>query len=246
MDLAAPVTNRLANATKRLSKMIAFVRARGPRGCLACVHEASDVWLSDHYLDRRFDKKHSVDTIGIVRLPADIRNDPNYREPKDYEQAPGRLLDRLIGDLRIDYCEFVFVDLGCGKGKALLHAARRPFRRVIGVDISPDLIRIANANLAGCRSIEVSSGAIELHCADAANFPLPEDDNLVLFLYDPFGAPVMRDVLEGLRQSLIRRPREVRAIYISPFHRDIWDASGFLELSSQARYSCVYRNRRAD
>ena len=45
----------------------------------------------------------------------------------------------------------VFLDLGSGKGRVVLEAARRPFRRVIGVEISPELNAIAARNLEASR-----------------------------------------------------------------------------------------------
>ena len=42
----------------------------------------------------------------------------------------------------------VFLDYGSGKGRVLLHACRRPFARVIGIELDPDDCAFARANLA--------------------------------------------------------------------------------------------------
>lgn len=55
----------------------------------------------------------------------------------------------------------VFLDLGAGMGRMVLEAARYRFRKVIGVELVPELCDIARANLAKtrqrlrCRDIEL-------------------------------------------------------------------------------------------
>src|SRR4051794_26113535 len=65
-----------------------------------------------------------------------------YYSPSD-RFALARLLRRLEigpGD--------AFLDYGCGKGRALLAAARRPFGRVMGIDVAPPLVATASENVA--------------------------------------------------------------------------------------------------
>src|SRR5262249_19084439 len=45
----------------------------------------------------------------------------------------------------------VFIDLGAGKGRVVALAAQYPFRRVQGVEISPQLVAAARVNLERCR-----------------------------------------------------------------------------------------------
>ena len=62
----------------------------------------------------------------------------------------------------------VFVEFGCGKGRVVHQAARRPFRRVVGVEISPVLAEAARSGLAArshqhrCRDVEIMSVAGEV------------------------------------------------------------------------------------
>src|SRR5690349_20603681 len=54
-----------------------------------------------------------------------------------------------------------FIDFGCGKGQVLALAARFPFGKVIGLDLSPSLIAIAQRNMdrirakSRCRDIQL-------------------------------------------------------------------------------------------
>lgn len=53
------------------------------------------------------------------------------------------MLDRL--DIR--GAAEVFLDYGSGKGRALIMAAQYPFRRILGVEFSPQLSLIASQNI---------------------------------------------------------------------------------------------------
>ncbi len=68
--------------------------------------------------------------------------------------------------------EDVFLDYGSGKGRVLLMAAQFAFRRVIGVEYSEELNRVARRNIerAGRRCV---CKEIEVVTADAAEFRVP-------------------------------------------------------------------------
>jgi SAM-dependent methyltransferase len=244
MKVAVTVISRVdpgfVHLWTKLAKIRRSIRRRGVKATLEYLREAFDIWLSDRYLDRRFDKKFHVDTVGAIELPERLQNGPVYREAEPYEQSPVRLVNRMIDSLNIDCSTFVFTDLGCGKGKALLLAAKRPFRRVVGVDLSPELLRIAADNFSAYRKMRLRCGEIELRCMSAIDLSLPAD-NLVLFFYNPFSATVMRAVLENLRASLIQERREVYLLYIDPVHEHLFVESGFLKPVRQGFRSCIYK-----
>ena len=110
--------------------------------------------------------------------------------------------------------EDVLLDLGAGKGRMLLMAARHPVRRVIGVEISPELAAVARANLRAaaprlrCRQVEVMT-------ADAACHPVP-DDVTVVHMFNPFSGPVFTAAVDRVLESIDRSPRTVRLVYSNP------------------------------
>ena len=57
------------------------------------------------------------------------------------------LFREIINSLRIDFREFTFLDIGSGKGRALLLAAEYPFRRIVGVELMPELNSMAEENI---------------------------------------------------------------------------------------------------
>jgi SAM-dependent methyltransferase len=156
--------------------------------------------------DRLFDR--GLDTSQHAYLPE--------HEPLDrvlYVASPWHVLPRALRYVGVSDSD-TFVDFGCGKGRVVHQAARRPFRRVIGVEISPDLAEIARTNLAARRH-QHRCGSVEIVVADATQFPVP-DDLTIAFLFRPFERETLEAVLNGIVESIDRNPRRVRMIYAWP------------------------------
>ena len=131
-----------------------------------------------------------------------------------YANSGGPALRRVLRTLPITRADAV-IDLGCGKGGAMLTLQRFPFQRVDGLDISPQLAAIARRNLKRA-----------IICANAAQFTA-FDDYTYVYMYHPFPAAVMDAVLRNLRASLAARPRPMTLIYCNPFHHDSVIQGGF-------------------
>lgn len=162
-----------------------------------------------------FDLRHGVDTSGLIWGERLRSGQPREYWATGYYGISPSIFWQAIDRLRLPWPKYTFVDIGCGKGRALMLALRYPFRRALGVELSPELARVANRNLQ-CFSAEwrldIPAEAIS---GDAAIFDLPPGD-LVLYLYHPFAAPVMRKFLAHLRASLEGEPREVYLLYMNP------------------------------
>lgn len=118
----------------------------------------------------------------------------------------------------------VFVDLGAGKGRILLQAARYPFKRVVGVELSPRLAAVAQENIVASRE-SLCCRDIEVVVADAVEYEIP-DDATVIYMYNPFSGPVFEAVVDNLLASVARRPRRVRVVYRTPLERERLEATG--------------------
>jgi len=108
----------------------------------------------------------------------------------------------------------VFLDAGCGKGRALVFAARHPFRRVLGFDLSARLVDDANRNLARG---DLQAQTCHAEQADARTFTISEDVTTVL-LFNPFRGGVLDAFLCNLRTSLDRCPRTIQVVVANPLH----------------------------
>ena len=193
-------------------------------------------------VDRRFDARFAVETGGVTHLSALHITGNNRRlgvdhiasDPDELEQA----LDSLPGDLK----GLTFVDLGSGKGRAVLLASQRPFRRIVGVEFARELHEAARANLARFPRSGQRCERIELVCADAANYELPHED-LVIFMYNPFGLEVMRTIAARARESLRAHPRRVYVLYTNPFYAEAWTALGFEPLAGGDNFALLTEPR---
>ena len=158
-----------------------------------------------------FDAAHHTDTGGLIP-GADLRTGAPLHHFSDrfvtayYAVAPSILralidlwLDRAAPPLAIEH--YTFVDIGAGKGRAMLLAATNPFREVVGIELNPAMAAIARENL---RRVQVQPNdllaPIRLVEADALTTPLPAGP-LVLFLFHPFEAPALRRLLRRIAQQ---------------------------------------------
>ena len=129
-------------------------------------------------------------------------------------------------DVALD--DFTFVDLGSGKGRALLFASDWPFRRIIGVEIAPALHEIATANLRVYASAAQRCERFELECCDAAVWA-PPDEKLLVYLFQPFPEDVFTAVMKNLEARLAKRARPLVVAYLNPVFERAVLAPGFVE-----------------
>ena len=190
--------------------------------------------------DRDFDGRHGVETGGFIPLDRLGVSPDGQNLGTAYSGTPPDLFRAALAALPIDYRSFTFVDFGSGKGRAVLMAAGYPFKRVVGVEFSPVLHRIAERNLATYRG-ERRCG-VRLECADATTFPLP-DGPLVCYFANPFQRDAMALAVDNVRASVERRPRPVYVVYFTPVLEDVLAAAPFLEKAGAGDLFSVYRTR---
>ena len=165
-----------------------------------------------------FDAAHGTDTAAVLagrELGPCVTRDGHLvvHYETTSEAAVRAPLDCLAA--RQDLAACTFVDLGCGKGKPLLVAATYPFRRLVGVDISPACVAVARRNLARYRPQPVDPSRVELLTLDAEDFVFP-DEPLVVYLFNPFPGAVLERVVAHLEASLRERPRPAAVAYVNP------------------------------
>jgi SAM-dependent methyltransferase len=198
--------------------------------------------VSGRRAGQRFDAEHGVTTEALVFLgeldPEAIG--PALEHATHYEATPVAQAEALLDLSPLAPPATTFVDLGAGMGRVVLLAARRPFRAVIGVEVSPALVEIARENLAAARDPLRVARDVKIVCADAAGYLFPRGD-LVVYLYNPFRAPVLREVIDSLAATAASR--EVVLLYHTPLERAEIDASGAFELIADLGFALAYRSR---
>lgn len=176
-----------------------------------------------------FERGRLENTYGRVDL-GDLGLDTRDRRP--YEPSPWSHLRRALRDHPVGPDD-VFLDLGAGKGRVVYQAARLSFRRVIGVEISEDLVAVARRNISR-NERHLRCRDVELVCADVMDYEVP-DDVTCAYLYNPFVGEPMRAAVRSLVESYDRRPRELTVIYANPHAAEEFVRAHRFELVRESR-----------
>lgn len=164
------------------------------------------------YGDVDFDWDHRVDTtsatvswrtrvLGLLHSP--------------YQPTEPTLFYEMLHSLDIDYREFIFIDLGSGKGRVLIMASDFPFRRILGLELLPELNRVARENLQNYRNVKQKCFAMESVCGDARDFLFPPEPT-VLYLFNPLPESGLQQVIANLARSMAQVPRPFYVLYHNP------------------------------
>jgi 16S rRNA G966 N2-methylase RsmD len=137
-----------------------------------------------------------------------------------------------------------FIDVGCGKGYVLIKASKQAYHKVSGIDIEPELIRIAQKNL----SVLKLQNRLNVLCVNALEFE-HYDEYEHFFFFNPFTAEVLKPVIHSILNSLEKRPREILIIYFHPTAHNILMETERFELVEklkcfikQGYETYIYRN----
>lgn len=172
------------------------------------------------------DRRRGIETSRTADL-----GDVATRDLVRYEPSGWRSLRRVLPTEEVSPDD-VFVDLGCGKGRVILEAAQYPFRRVIGVEIAPELTAVARANVATSRDHKLCE--IELVTADVLEYELPADVTIA-YMYNPFRRETFGQFATALVDALDRDPRPFRLIYNTPMEHELLMRTGRFRVIREAR-----------
>jgi hypothetical protein len=189
-------------------------------------------------LERAFDITFGVDTVGMFEVSDLLLDNKNRRYSTAYHATPLKLFQEAFDGLSIDYNNFIFIDFGSGKGRALLLASELPFKKIIGIEFVPELHFAALENIRRYRSKTQKCHAIESVLMDASAFALPKE-KLICYFYNPFTEEIMSGVLSNIRLSLVEHPRDIYIIYVTTVLDDLLARFGFEKIKT-GRHHIVY------
>jgi SAM-dependent methyltransferase len=175
------------------------------------------LWAANDSLTRAeqrvFERRLGVSTSGHVYI-----DDGTLTADRVFYQGCEWLpLRRMLRSLKPGPGD-VFVDLGSGKGQALLVAAGFDYDRVLGIEMMPELVDLANDNLLRaasklrCRDVRSERG-------DVLDWQMP-DDVTTVFLYCPFNGEIFHQALGEVFASYDRKPRQLRIVYGYPWEHN--------------------------
>jgi hypothetical protein len=179
-------------------------------------------------INHPFDVSNCVETSGLLESAQLVSGHPNDVFNTAYFGVPPSRFRNAIARWQampdaphMQICRLI--DVGCGKGRAVMLGSAMPFRDVIGIELHPELARIATANLDrwSMRADAVSPASIV--CADAPTvIGSLLNGATLLYVYNPFRPPVLRQMLRAILAQRCILSAPVDILYLYPEHEDVF------------------------
>lgn len=185
-----------------------------------------------------FDALHGTDTGALIPgddLATGHRHDRHITAY--HGTAPslfGKLMRQWQRQAQHPIEKTAFVDVGAGKGRAMLLAAELPFRRIVGIELHPALAAKARSNVDRF-ALHSKAPPMRVEEADVMRLRMPAGP-CCLFLFNPFGLVLMDRFLDKLTRDFRRREQDLDLLYVNDEQRD-------LLLQEHPRFTEVWRGR---
>lgn len=176
--------------------------------------------------DRAYDAERGVDTGGTQNLAGLTIRSPNAALGGAHIATVPAHFHRAMAMLDIDPEGSAFVDLGAGKGRALLMAADYSFARIVGVEFAEELHGICLANIA-----KADDPRIACELADAEAFTYPAGD-LVVYMNNPFDAALVERIARKLVALAQSASRTIRVVYTNPAAAHVFTGPPWFSVAS--------------
>ncbi|MGE0233670.1 MAG: class I SAM-dependent methyltransferase [Flavobacteriaceae bacterium] len=169
-------------------------------------------WLGD----RERDAHEFVSTAGFRGLGAEAFDDPDRSMAYGYRATPRALVSWVLDELDPDYARTSFVDLGSGRGRVVLEAARRPFLRCLGIEISPSLHEDAEQNLRHWPRSLMACRDVDYVCDSILRASLPEGPLLIWMFNPATDRLILRLAARLAERAAAGQP--ITLVYVDPRH----------------------------
>ena len=208
---------------ERLKPLFYPLLLRAPlRRCLEAIPYFRKI-LPSYHRTHPFDRQYGTETSGVVPVRMIASDSSLASKINPYCGSQPSIIRRAITALgKVD--EFHFVDLGCGKGRAMIVASEFPFRSITGVELSPRLAKIASRNMAKVELRFPTRKPIVAIEGNAVKFPLPEG-KVVVFFYHSFGEDLLSQLIGEIEFRLLSGHDPIFFIYYNPVHGNVLDGS---------------------
>ena len=169
------------------------------------------------YKSPAIDVQYGIDTAGIISAGALRAGKKGDFSNFGYEGCKPSVVRAAISSIP-DLRNSIFLDIGCGKGRALAVASEFPFRRIIGVELSAPLADVAKANALRIAGLFPERTTVEVVNDDATSFDFPAG-YLIAFMYNPAYRPVIKTIAKRFASRLDK----TLVIYNQPMAGKIFD-----------------------
>lgn len=176
--------------------------------------------------EKRGEAKYGIDTTGYDNLTSLEKKGIDISSAKMYMPASYDLLEEIFKEAEVPGKKH-FIDIGCGKGRALCVAAFQGVKKLTGIEISFSLCKAAEGNLAKIKS-NYPDLTYKIINNDAYYYEIPHDADCI-FMFNPFDESVLAQVMENIRKSFLAYPRQIHLIYLSLLYKNLVLEYGFKE-----------------
>jgi len=182
-----------------------------------------------------FDAAHGVETGGLIPAGELVTGHAHDAHVTAYYAVAPSILRGLV-ELWLEtkpmhgVGRYSFIDIGAGKGRAMLVASELGFRQVIGVELNPAMADVAEKNVAqwvaGHAGDETAAriAPVRVEELDALEFEFPAGP-AVAFLFHPFEAPLMKKLLRRWETQFKGRAGDLDVLYVNAECAAVFDAN---------------------
>ena len=173
------------------------------------------------------EKKYNINTTGADELKNLSKKGIDISHATIYMPVSYLLVEKIFSQLP-PKPSLHFLDIGCGKGRALCVAAHQGYTHITGIDFSKELCDDAIVNLNTTKQ-KLPTLKYEVITKDAMNFEIPADVDCI-FLFNPFDVVIMGAVVFNIMESAREYPREIIIAYANPLYEELFLEEGFKEI----------------
>lgn len=181
------------------------------------------------------EKKYGINSTGADELSHLEEKGIDITHATIYMPASYDILEEMYQQLPLKHFNH-FLDIGCGKGRALAVAAHFGCKKITGLDFSKKLSMAAEENLLKTKA-KFPDLQYKIWNNDAFYFAIEKDVDC-LFLFNPFDETIMSAVVENIEESLDEHPRDLTIIYLNSQHKELFFNKGYQQIyhSEQLKY----------
>jgi hypothetical protein len=155
---------------------------------------------------REFDQAFGTKTCARIDVP--VSKDPADDTRWGYAPINQDFFREIMRAIPTPLDPYTFVDVGSGMGAAVLMASELPFRRLMGVELTRELVDVAKQNTVSFQRATGSALSPDWICEDFFHWEMPREPQL-FFFNNPFPADLTLRAVKTLERSHAEHPRPI-------------------------------------
>ncbi len=187
------------------------------------------------YHELKGERKYRINTTSFNNLSRFNITGDQFVHATAYMPVNYFTIEQLFSHLPENARAGTFLDIGCGKGRAMCVAGHYGFSKVCGIDFAKEMIDAAEKNLRETKQ-GIPGLDYQLWWQDMSLFELEKEVSTV-FMFNPFDEVLMKTVVQKISSSLNKHPRPFYLLYASPWHEELFFGAGFDVLYRIKKYN---------